>query len=118
MTELLDKAFAELVKLPEQEQDAFAQRILDELAAGLRPSEDRALRRQDLYGTYADMFAELTAPYQSPLQGLDLPSAPLGPEELKELFKQALLELLQEQRDVLRDLLAEIIQDVEQARGR
>ena len=35
----------------------------------------------------------------------------LEEERVKELFKEALLELLQEQRDVLYDLLAEVIED-------
>jgi hypothetical protein len=32
--------------------------------------------------------------------------------EIKELFKQALLELLEERQDVLYDLFAEVIEDV------
>lgn len=109
MTELLDQAFAELSKLPELEQDAFAQQILDRLAAGMGP--------QDLLGTYADMFAELTLPYQSALPGLGQPTAPVGQGELKEMLKQALLELFTEQGGVLRDLLAEILRDAAQGQG-
>jgi hypothetical protein len=33
MTELLEKAFAEAAKLPEQEQDSFASWLLEELAS-------------------------------------------------------------------------------------
>ncbi len=33
-------------------------------------------------------------------------------DKLKEVFKSALVEVLQERRDIVRDLLAEIIEDV------
>lgn len=38
-------------------------------------------------------------------------SVPLSEVQIKELFKQAFLELLQERRDLLYDLFAEVIED-------
>jgi hypothetical protein len=46
MTQLLDKAFSEVQKLPEPEQDAIAALILDELADEQRWQENSA-RSQD-----------------------------------------------------------------------
>ena len=53
MTELLEKAFAEAEKLPPDEQDTFAQWILDELASEQRWDEAFA-RSQDALAKLAD----------------------------------------------------------------
>ena len=53
MTELLEKAFAEVEKLSPDQQDTFAQWILDELASERR--WDKAFARsQDKLGKLAD----------------------------------------------------------------
>jgi spore coat polysaccharide biosynthesis protein SpsF (cytidylyltransferase family) len=44
-------------------------------------------------------------------QEYDMSSVPLSEVQIKELFKQAFLELLQERRDLLYDLFAEVIED-------
>ena len=53
MTELLDKAFAEVSRLPEAEQDAFAAWILEELAAERR-WESRFAASADILEPLAD----------------------------------------------------------------
>ena len=53
MTELLDKASAEVRKLPEAEQDAFAAWILEELAAERR-WESRFAASADILERLAD----------------------------------------------------------------
>jgi spore coat polysaccharide biosynthesis protein SpsF (cytidylyltransferase family) len=40
-----------------------------------------------------------------------MPSVTLDERQIKDLFKQAVLEIFQEQRDLLYDLLAEVIED-------
>jgi hypothetical protein len=51
MTELLEKAFAEVTKLPEAEQNAVARWLLAELAA--------ERRWQDLFDSRPDVLAQL-----------------------------------------------------------
>ncbi len=51
MTELLEKAFAEVSKLPQQEQDAFATWILEELAS--------ERRWEETFANSADALAQL-----------------------------------------------------------
>ena len=53
MTQLLDKAFAEAAKLPEDEQDALARAVLDELAGERRWAE--------LFSQSQDVLRELAA---------------------------------------------------------
>ncbi|MCI0439076.1 MAG: hypothetical protein L0177_08080 [Chloroflexi bacterium] len=53
MTELLEKAFAEASKLPEDEQEALAAWILEELASERRWAESFA-RSQDALAKLAD----------------------------------------------------------------
>jgi hypothetical protein len=53
MTELLQKAFTEVSKLPEPEQDTFAHWILEELASERRWDEAFA-NSQDLLSKLAD----------------------------------------------------------------
>ncbi len=51
MTELLEKAFAEVSKLPQQEQDAVATWILEELAS--------ERRWEEIFADSADVLAQL-----------------------------------------------------------
>ena len=51
MTKLLEKAFREASKLPEQEQDALARAVLDELASERRWDE--------LFAASRDLLEEL-----------------------------------------------------------
>ena len=60
MTELLEKAFAEAVKLPEQEQEALATWILEELASERRWTEAFA----DSQGALALLANEALAEYR------------------------------------------------------
>lgn len=53
MTKLLERAFAEAAKLPEEEQDALAQALLDELASERRWDE--------LFARSHDLLSELAA---------------------------------------------------------
>jgi hypothetical protein len=53
MSQLIEKAFLEIKKLPEQEQDAFATWILEELASEQRWSEAFAAS-EDLLARLAD----------------------------------------------------------------
>ena len=53
MTELLEKAFAEIEKLSPDEQDTFAQWILEELASEQR-WDDAFARSQDALAKLAD----------------------------------------------------------------
>lgn len=105
MAELLDKAFAEASKLPSRQQDEVAAWILDELAARQHPG-NRVIQP-------GDRVAERAASYRSPVRGLSLDEA-----ELKGLFKEALLELLQEQGDLLRELVAQIVEDTALVRAK
>jgi hypothetical protein len=41
-----------------------------------------------------------------------MPSVTLDERQIKDLFKEAVLELLQERRDLLYDLFAEVIEDL------
>lgn len=61
MTQLLDKAFAEAAKLPEDEQDALARAVLDELA-GERRWDELFSQSQDVLG---DLAAEAMAEYRA-----------------------------------------------------
>ncbi|MFN8625585.1 MAG: hypothetical protein U0587_06320 [Candidatus Binatia bacterium] len=61
MTQLLDKAFAEAAKLPEDEQDALARAVLDELA-GERRWDELFSQSQDVLG---DLAAEARAEYRA-----------------------------------------------------
>jgi len=103
MTELLDKAFADASKLPKSQQDELAAWILGKLAA--------RRQRQDQVST-ADRVAEGAAGYHRPAQGLSL-----GEAELKGLIKQPLLELLQERGDLVRELVAQTVEDAAMARA-
>jgi len=53
MTELLEQAFAEAAKLPQEEQEALAALLLDELASERRWAESFA-NSQDELSTLAD----------------------------------------------------------------
>jgi len=53
MTQLLEKAFAEAAKLPEEEQDVLARALLEELAAERRWNE--------LFSQSEDVLGELAA---------------------------------------------------------
>ena len=53
MTELLEKAFTEVSKLPKHEQDSFAEWILEEIAAEHRWEENFA-KSQDLLEKLAE----------------------------------------------------------------
>ncbi|MDK9719834.1 MAG: hypothetical protein OEL53_01475 [Rhodospirillales bacterium] len=57
MNKMLEKAIAELAKLPETEQEAYAARLLDELEIE-RSWDERFARTQDLLG---DMTARARA---------------------------------------------------------
>ena len=57
MTQLMQKALAEIKKLPEAEQDAIAAVILEEIADELRWDEAFA-RSQDKLATLADRVRE------------------------------------------------------------
>ena len=61
MTELLEKAFVEASKLPQEAQDMLAKMLLDDLAAEEKWDETFA-RSQDKLATLAD---EALAEYQS-----------------------------------------------------
>ncbi|MGI9105313.1 MAG: hypothetical protein ACR2G4_03600 [Pyrinomonadaceae bacterium] len=61
MTELLEKAFAEASKLPQEAQDMLAKMLLDDLAAEEKWDETFA-RSQDRLARLAD---EALAEYQS-----------------------------------------------------
>ena len=41
-----------------------------------------------------------------------MPQTTLDEAQIKELFKQALVELLQERKDLLRELIAEVLDDL------
>jgi hypothetical protein len=41
-----------------------------------------------------------------------MPQTTLDEAQIKELFKQALVELLQERKDLLRELIAEVLEDL------
>jgi len=53
MTELLEKAFSEVSKLPQQEQDSFATWIIEELASEHRWQENFS-KSQDVLERLAD----------------------------------------------------------------
>jgi len=53
MTQLLEKAFVEAAKLPDEEQDALARAMLEELAA--------ERRWDDLFGRSEDVLGQLAA---------------------------------------------------------
>jgi len=53
MTELLEKAFSEVSKLPQQEQDSFAAWIIEELASEHRWQENFS-KSQDVLERLAD----------------------------------------------------------------
>jgi hypothetical protein len=104
MTELLDKAFAEASKLPSRQQDEVAAWILGKLAAEWHP-EKRAAQA-------AGRVAEGAVGYHGPVQDLSV-----GEAELKGLFKEALLELLQEHGDLVRELVTQIVEDTAMVRA-
>ena len=94
MTKLLDKAFARAARLDPEQQDRLARRLLAELS-------DRG-----------KAGGEQTATYQA-VQ----PAAVLDPLAIKNLLKQAILELMTEQGDVFRELLLEAIEDAAMVRA-
>lgn len=61
MTQLLEKAFVEAGKLPDEEQDALARAVLEELAAERR-WDDLFSRSEDVLGQLA---AEAEAEYRA-----------------------------------------------------
>ena len=102
MTELLDKAFSEASKLSTKQQDDLGARILAELTT-----------RRQARARYADRgVLGGTAGYPSAA-----PSLTTDKQEIKGLFKQALIELFQEQGDVVRELLAKIVEDAAKVRA-
>ena len=67
MTKLLEKAVAEATKLPDADQDALAQLLLDEIASERR-WDDRFARSQDLLERMAaEALAEHAAGATTPL---------------------------------------------------
>ena len=67
MTKLLEKAFAAATKLPDADQDALAQLLLDEIAAE-GGWDDRFARSQDLIERMAtEALAEHAAGLTTPL---------------------------------------------------
>ena len=58
MTQLLEKAFAEAAKLPEEEQDAFAALILEELDSERRWDESFARSQDKLAHLAAEALVE------------------------------------------------------------
>jgi hypothetical protein len=67
MTTLLEKAFAEAVKLPDTEQDAFASWILEELAADRRWDNAFAQSQPQLARLADEAIAEYRAGKTVPL---------------------------------------------------
>ena len=57
MTQLLERAFGELSRLPESQQDAWAKRSLDELAAE-KKWDDLFAESEELLATLADEALE------------------------------------------------------------
>ena len=103
MTHLLDKAFAEASKLTIKQQDDLAARILAELTT-----------RRQARASYADRgVVGGTAGYPSAA-----PSLTTDKQDLKGLFKEALLELLKEQGDLVREWVAQIVKDAAMVRAR
>ena len=67
MTKLLEKAFAEASKLPDQEQDAFAAWVLEELASEQRWDELFARSSDTLERLANEALAEFRAGRTQPL---------------------------------------------------
>lgn len=68
MTKLLEKALSEAAKLPAEDQDALADRVLEELASERRWTESFA-RSQDVLGRMAnEALAEDRAGKTKPLE--------------------------------------------------
>lgn len=61
MTALLEKAFAEVVKLPEEEQEAFAAWILEELASERRWAQAFAAGQDELAALAGEALEEFRA---------------------------------------------------------
>jgi hypothetical protein len=72
MTKLLERAFAEAAQLPEDEQDALGQAVLDELASEHRWDE--------LFATSPELLSDLAA--EALKEHRAGRSRPLDPDEL------------------------------------
>ena len=72
MTPALEKAFVEAAKLPNDEQDALAQRILDELASERRWDEAFAKSADALAKLADEALAEHRAGLTEPFEPEDL----------------------------------------------
>lgn len=67
MTELLEKAFNEASKLPEEDQDALAEMLLDDLAAEERWAEALANSQDELAALADEALAEFRRGETKPL---------------------------------------------------
>lgn len=67
MTQMLEQAFAEVAKLPDEEQDAFAAWIVDELASEQRWSQSFAQSQGLLAQLAEEALAEHRAGRTQPL---------------------------------------------------
>jgi hypothetical protein len=71
MTHLLERAVSELVKLPDDEQDAMAAILIEELAAEKRWTESFAKSQDKLAELAEDARRDLHAGRTTPLEPLD-----------------------------------------------
>jgi len=71
MTHLLERAVSELVKLPDDEQDAMAAILLEELAAEKQWAESFAKSQDRLAELAEDARRDLHAGRTTPLEPLD-----------------------------------------------
>lgn len=72
MTQMLEQAFAEVAKLPDEEQDAFAAWIVDELASEQRWAQSFAESQDVLAQLAEEALAEHRAGRTQPLDADEL----------------------------------------------